>query len=315
MRIIDIANPSQPQELGNCDSPGCSWDIAADGSYAYVADGYEGLRIVDISNPSMPMEVGRLVPGGYARGVAVIGDFAYVAACDSGLRIIDVSDKEAPREMGAFSDGFNATDVAVRDGLAYLPGSGGLSVVDVTSPFAPVLIGEIPLPGIVRCAALGNGVAFVTHATRGVLAVDVSDPSNPRDAGAYQTGSDAQGIRADDDFVYVADGDDGLYVLQHGATRGDVFLPLPGLTSVEVSPNPFPHRTLIQFSLAAQSEVSAAIYDLAGRMVESLARGWFSPGVHTLEWQSGRRSSGSYVLRVTTSDGAAVTRTLIPIGE
>ena len=58
------------------------------GSYAYVADGGDGLRIIDISDPKNPYEVGHYETGSYAKGVYVSGKYAYVADREDGLYIL-----------------------------------------------------------------------------------------------------------------------------------------------------------------------------------------------------------------------------------
>lgn len=49
LQVVDIANPCNPFEVGNCDTPGAAAGIYVSGSYAYVADGDAGLRIIKIS--------------------------------------------------------------------------------------------------------------------------------------------------------------------------------------------------------------------------------------------------------------------------
>jgi hypothetical protein len=77
--VIDVSNPSSPREVGAYDTPGSALGVAVSGTYAYVADGSEGLRVIDVSNPSSPREVGFYDTPGDAWGVAVSGTYAYVA--------------------------------------------------------------------------------------------------------------------------------------------------------------------------------------------------------------------------------------------
>ena len=97
LRIVDIANPAAPREVGYYDTPGAGEGVTVAGTYAYVADGYSGLRIVDIANPTAPHEVGYYNTPGYALGVTVAGTYAYVAHGDSGLRIVDIANPTAPQ--------------------------------------------------------------------------------------------------------------------------------------------------------------------------------------------------------------------------
>jgi hypothetical protein len=56
--IIDAAEPASILTTASAATAGTAWGIAADGPYAYVADGSEGLAIFDISDPYDPILVG-----------------------------------------------------------------------------------------------------------------------------------------------------------------------------------------------------------------------------------------------------------------
>ncbi len=94
LRIVDIANPASPREVGAYDTPGSAYGIAVASSYAYVADGSTGLRIVDITDPTSPREVGAYdTPGDAYSGLLrdrVGGPdrlgFSQSAACHSAAR-------------------------------------------------------------------------------------------------------------------------------------------------------------------------------------------------------------------------------------
>ena len=75
-------------EVGFFDAGDRAWGVSVSGSYAYMADGADGLRIIDVSNPASPVEVGFFDTGAYALGVGVSGSYAYVADGEDGLYII-----------------------------------------------------------------------------------------------------------------------------------------------------------------------------------------------------------------------------------
>lgn len=49
-------------------------------------------------------------------------------------------------------------------------------------------------------------------------------------------------------------------------------------------PNPFNPNTTIAFSLAAGSHVEISVYDVRGRLVKTLAAGFYSAGRHAVDW-------------------------------
>ena len=92
LRVIDVSDPENPDEIGFYDTPGFAYGVFAAGDMAYVADNVAGLRVIDVSDPENPDEVGFYDTPGVAWGVFVAGNLAYVADGGSGLRILDVSD-------------------------------------------------------------------------------------------------------------------------------------------------------------------------------------------------------------------------------
>ena len=74
--------------MGFYDTGDLARGVYVSGSYAYVADGWDGLRIIDVSNPTAPNEVGFYDTGHEAIGVYVSGSYAYVADGWDGLYII-----------------------------------------------------------------------------------------------------------------------------------------------------------------------------------------------------------------------------------
>lgn len=81
-------------------------------------------------------------------------------------------------------------------------------------------------------------------------------------------------------------------------------------------PNPFRTTTTVQYTLAHTAHVTLAVYDLLGRSVRTLTDEVRGPGTHHVEWNgtdgAGQRlTSGLYLYRLTTADGATHTRSLV----
>ena len=71
-------------------------------------------------------------------------------------------------------------------------------------------------------------------------------------------------------------------------------------------PNPFNPSTTLSFWLPIADDVNLEVYDLSGRLVETLFNHRLEAGYHEVSYQaSSERSSGTYIYRLTTS-----TRTL-----
>jgi hypothetical protein len=82
-------------------------------------------------------------------------------------------------------------------------------------------------------------------------------------------------------------------------------------------PNPFNPFTRIEFSLPSAQSVSLAIFDLAGRHVVTLQRGFLPEGPHTVSWDGrdatgARVASGRYDYVLRSSQGE-LTRSMVLI--
>jgi len=67
-------------------------------------------------------------------------------------------------------------------------------------------------------------------------------------------------------------------------------------------PNPFNPETNIRYSLSKKSEVSLAIYDIAGREVVRLVNGEQEAGNFEVSWNASNASSGIYFYRLVAED-------------
>ncbi|TFF85141.1 hypothetical protein EU523_00380, partial [Candidatus Heimdallarchaeota archaeon] len=77
--IIDISDPSNPQEIGSYGNSEVIIGSYIDGDYAYLAYQNDGLEIVDISNPANPSKAGEYDTPCESWDVHVENGYAYVA--------------------------------------------------------------------------------------------------------------------------------------------------------------------------------------------------------------------------------------------
>jgi endonuclease I len=81
---------------------------------------------------------------------------------------------------------------------------------------------------------------------------------------------------------------------------------------LSLAPNPFNPLVTIAYELNVASAVELAVYDLRGQRVETLQpRARRAAGRHRLQWNARGRASGIYLCRLTTGDGAVVTRRMV----
>jgi len=76
-------------------------------------------------------------------------------------------------------------------------------------------------------------------------------------------------------------------------------------------PNPFNPTTIISFGLPFDSEISIQVYNLQGRVVETLASGYMQAGNHSVTWNADNFSSGVYFVKMTTGNHISTQKLLL----
>jgi hypothetical protein len=86
---------------------------------------------------------------------------------------------------------------------------------------------------------------------------------------------------------------------------------IPGMVSElalsDPYPNPASDSLTISYDLAASGAVELSIYDLSGRLVETLVSGEQTAGRHSVNWDSSVAATGVYLLRLE-ANGEAITK-------
>ena len=86
--------------------------------------------------------------------------------------------------------------------------------------------------------------------------------------------------------------------IQVGVARGTLLDP--------AFPNPTSGASTIRFQLSEAAPVRVDVYDVQGRLVETVTNRDYTSGTHTLSWDGSRLASGTYVYRLMV-DGELVT--------
>ena len=100
-------------------------------------------------------------------------------------------------------------------------------------------------------------------------------------------------VQADDDIIWQ---DLGVTVLNLTSI-------MPKTISLENAyPNPFNPVTTLNFSLPESQDVMLQVYDLQGRIVETLIDGAMEAGYHTAIWNADYHASGVYFVKMVSGD-------------
>ncbi len=202
---------------------------------AYVADYSGGLRLIDISDilVTTPLananlvETGRYEPGSskYVRDVVVSGGYAYIAVSYTGVQIVDISNPNTPTLVATCSnDGAAAYGIDKQGDYVYLAdGADGLRIIDVSDPSNPVEQRQLITSVTAYKVQVLENYAYVADGEGGVRVFYIPNPDDAVGVGYYDTGSLAYNVDIYDDgssqIIYLADHEDGLYVLGNTLTE------------------------------------------------------------------------------------------------
>lgn len=147
--------------------------------------------------------------GGNAYDVEVVGDHAYLGQGQD-LVVLNIADIHKPSEVGRIITPSVVGAITVSGGYAYIAdGNSGLSIVDITDPASPKLVGTYagtygnPAYSVV----VSGHYAYVTNQFPGNLQIiDISDPSAPVLAGNYDLSGhgNANSLAISGNYAYVA---------------------------------------------------------------------------------------------------------------
>ena len=212
LRIHDVSDPAAPSLLGGVDTAGYPSAVFVAGDRAYIGESTNGgnLRVIDVSVPAEASALGAAATS-QTKDVEVRDGLAYIAEGSldlvGGLRILDVSDPEDIRILGHYSeDCAEALDVALIGDVAVVACSfDGFHLVDVSDPARPVRIAVVPAPEISSAWSVTTweGGAALGH-DRGVIIVDVADPSAPAVVEEHPTAFTVRALAAPGDGRLVA---------------------------------------------------------------------------------------------------------------
>jgi hypothetical protein len=131
MEIINVSNPSNPQNVSNYDTPGYAYDVAVGGNYAFVADG-TSLYIINVTNPFNPVYAGNFsTQNATYFGIALNYPYqAFTADYEFGVETFSTTVPGSPNQLGYYNtDGF-AINLAFFDGYVFTAdGSDGLIIL------------------------------------------------------------------------------------------------------------------------------------------------------------------------------------------
>ncbi len=186
--------------------------IQVQGQFAYVSgatNSESGFCVYDVSDALSPVLVGQCtISGPWAGRLVVHDDVAYVST-GTVTAVVDVSNPASPQHVATV--GVPLDDAVIDGDWAYVVSghfsAGGLRVLDVSNPLAPILVTTL---------AAGSGWQVSLHDHRlyiasanGVRIVDISNPAQPVQVGTAVSGVPIGGVAIDGETLCATAGWNG----------------------------------------------------------------------------------------------------------
>ncbi len=196
LRVLDISNPGDPEEIAVVDVFNCTC-VTADERYIYTVDYPAGFHIYDYSDLDNIDEVGFLEEM-YGTTIEIENDLVFLFRDLEGIQIIDVSDRENPQFIYFLYTENRRGNFKVKEGIVYdCWGSWGsnVTIYDVHD------LNNISIRGVYvgNCDPIGidaiDDIIYVTcrnmwidgvrQSGIGLKIFDISDPEQPQELGTF----------------------------------------------------------------------------------------------------------------------------------
>jgi len=134
LKIIDVTNPTAPQNVSLTNTAGITSDVVVSTGYAYVADSYNGMLIMDVSNPQAPVLKSKFTGTGQILAVYANNNNVFCADNNYGVENVNVSNPNSPVEAGYLQTNSSATGIMYFGGYIFMAAAeGGMAIFQPTN--------------------------------------------------------------------------------------------------------------------------------------------------------------------------------------
>lgn len=202
VQMIDVSNPANPVVIGELDAinigfPEC---ITASENLFFLCD--DGFQIYDASNPPQINKLSSYVTGSYIANIKVINNYAYLTDFSCGLFIMDVTAKTDITKISQVIPGIpnnNFRASAISGDLLCLGSFYGVYFIDISDPYNPEIISELPTGGINDLEIIGDYLYILFQNSISIL--DISNLNNIHEIKVLE--GNATDIFVKDNYAYV----------------------------------------------------------------------------------------------------------------
>lgn len=303
-----------------------SHSISQEGRYLYCNGGnYNngGVFILDLLDPENPVKRGQWGTR-YIHDCYIKNDTIFGAAINQGyLVMLDAQNKDSIKFIREFTyPGAVTHNAWTTEDRRFLVttdegGSNHAKLWDISNVTSQVQVADLmPYDGasMVHNAYIKGNYLYLAHYRAGVIVYNIQNPSNPVEAGHYDTypGVNSTAYQGCwNVYPYLPSGNiiasdiaTGLYVLRLGnvsSVNGQTESPGNYFLSQNF-PNPFNPLTTITYYLPEQAKVKITVSDNSGKEVKTLVNEIQNKGSYSAEFKSDGLPSGTYFYTISAGE-------------
>ncbi|NPE09670.1 MAG: hypothetical protein GNW80_15400 [Asgard group archaeon] len=214
LNLTDKTNPVQISRYPNHNRE-TYYCLAKSGDYAYIGSySVSQLAVISLSDLENPTQVLNLWGAGFISDIVVKGDLAFLATADDGLVIYNISNPANPAFVSSFDNGGGIVNIEVKGNYVYAADrTDGLEIINITDIEHPTLI-ETYLGYAQDVVIAENYVIIATNRLLNAIVIEemVSETELVK-LSQFDYEGEVQGIFAEEDLIYIADGWNGLRIL------------------------------------------------------------------------------------------------------
>ncbi|MBL0062423.1 MAG: T9SS type A sorting domain-containing protein [bacterium] len=316
LHVVDLSDPTIPQEIGELAIGDGGQQIARSGDLIYVTSQQSGPHVIDISDPHLPVNVTQFAQGYGGIDVAVSASIAYVSFQDS-LRIFDISNPASLVQMSAFYlVGYQNKLTLFGNFLIATDRQIGFRMLDVSDPRHPTLVREYQIDREYLPIINATLNQFVISFGRPDFfwVSDYTNPLLPHSLGHYRSYYDLSpgDLAVSGDIAYATKtGFFSIYDISAALTTPEHPNEIPTFSLHPIYPNPFNNTANIAFDLPREVTGRLVVYDVLGRMTNTLYNGKLAAGSHSMQFNGNGLSSGTYFVRLETPSFSATQKAVL----
>jgi hypothetical protein len=215
--IYDISDLLNISLISHYNNNHYVYDVIPYGDLLFVTIYNEGLLVFDCVNPSNIQLISHY-DNYLINSIDIQGEIAYASCGTSGIRILDISDVFNIHEIGHFPAKSHFQDVVENDNIVYtVDYNYGFYILDVSDPTNPTKFAREKGRSfsVTIVDKYSNQIAYIAGYDCGLRVYNVTTPNKPVLMGSYYDGGYLHDVEVDGDYIYLADGYDGLEILYY----------------------------------------------------------------------------------------------------